>query len=58
MFGANARFTATAGSFHPGGVNMLLCDGSVRFVKDTVNVVTWRAIGSRNFGEIVSQDSY
>ena len=31
-------------------------DGSVRFVKDTVNVQTWWAIGTRNQGEVVSSD--
>ena len=54
MFGANSRFLTTATSKHPGGVNLLMCDGSVRFVKDTVSVTTWRALGSRNLGEVIS----
>ncbi len=33
-------------------------DGSVRFVKDTINVRTWWALGSRNGGEVISSDSY
>ncbi len=33
-------------------------DGSVRFVKDTTNTNVWRAIGTRNGGEVVSADSY
>jgi prepilin-type processing-associated H-X9-DG protein len=45
-------------SRHPGGVNMLMGDGSVRFVKDTVNIVTWQALGSRSGGEVLSADSY
>jgi prepilin-type processing-associated H-X9-DG protein len=36
-----------ARSRHPGGVNLLLADGSVRFVADTVDLATWHALGSR-----------
>jgi prepilin-type N-terminal cleavage/methylation domain-containing protein/prepilin-type processing-associated H-X9-DG protein len=43
-----------ARSRHPGGANTLLGDGSVRFVKDSVDPVAWAAIGSRNGGEIVT----
>jgi prepilin-type processing-associated H-X9-DG protein len=45
-------------SNHPGGVNVTCCDGSVRFVKDSVNLQVWWAIGTRNQGEIVSADAY
>jgi prepilin-type N-terminal cleavage/methylation domain-containing protein/prepilin-type processing-associated H-X9-DG protein len=48
----------TATSNHPGGVNCCMADGSVRFVKDTINFQTWWAIGTRNQGEVVSSDSY
>jgi len=48
----------TASSNHPGGVNLCFTDGSVRFVKDTVNPPTWWALGSRNQGEVVSSDQY
>ncbi len=48
----------TARSYHPGGVNALLADGSVRFVKDSINGATWRALGSVAGGEVVSADSY
>jgi len=48
----------TASSNHSGGVNVGMADGSVRFVKDSVNYITWWAIGSRNGGEVVSNDSY
>jgi prepilin-type processing-associated H-X9-DG protein len=44
--------------FHPGGANVLLCDGSVRFVKDITNQSTVWALGSRAQGEIISSDSY
>jgi prepilin-type processing-associated H-X9-DG protein len=40
-----------ARSRHPGGVNSLLCDGSVRFVSDSIDLDTWRALASRNGGE-------
>jgi prepilin-type N-terminal cleavage/methylation domain-containing protein/prepilin-type processing-associated H-X9-DG protein len=42
-----------ARSKHPGGVNLLLADGSARFVADGVNPTTWRALGSRNGNEVV-----
>jgi prepilin-type N-terminal cleavage/methylation domain-containing protein/prepilin-type processing-associated H-X9-DG protein len=45
-------------SLHPGGVNLCMADGSVRFVKDTVNLPTWWAIGSKAGGEVVSADGY
>jgi prepilin-type N-terminal cleavage/methylation domain-containing protein/prepilin-type processing-associated H-X9-DG protein len=47
----------SASSNHPGGVNVLFMDGSVRFVKNSVNYVSWYAIATPNYGEIVSSDS-
>jgi prepilin-type N-terminal cleavage/methylation domain-containing protein/prepilin-type processing-associated H-X9-DG protein len=44
-------------SRHPGGVNLLMGDGSVRFVKDSVNIATWRALGTRAGNEVISADS-
>jgi prepilin-type N-terminal cleavage/methylation domain-containing protein/prepilin-type processing-associated H-X9-DG protein len=44
-----------ARSHHPSGVNVALCDGSVRFVVDTIDVRTWRALGSRDGNEILEQ---
>ena len=44
-----------ARSRHPGGVNVALCDGSVRFASETVELDTWRALGSRNGGEVPGQ---
>jgi prepilin-type N-terminal cleavage/methylation domain-containing protein/prepilin-type processing-associated H-X9-DG protein len=52
------RIMTTADSKHSGGVNVLMCDGSVRFVKYSVSPVTWSAVGTRNGGETVSADSY
>ncbi|RUL88135.1 DUF1559 family PulG-like putative transporter [Tautonia sociabilis] len=45
-------------SNHPGGVNVCFADGSVKFIKDTISLPTWWAIGTRNGGEIVSADQY
>lgn len=45
------RIATTAGSYHPGGVNVALCDGSVRLVAETIDLPTWRALGSRDKGE-------
>jgi prepilin-type processing-associated H-X9-DG protein len=42
-----------ARSRHPGGVNVLLADGSVRFVSDNIAVPTWRALGTMNGGEVI-----
>jgi prepilin-type N-terminal cleavage/methylation domain-containing protein/prepilin-type processing-associated H-X9-DG protein len=41
-----------ARSRHDGGVNALLGDGSVRFVRDAVDPATWQALGSRAGGEV------
>jgi prepilin-type N-terminal cleavage/methylation domain-containing protein len=46
-----------ASSRHPGIVNVLFLDGTVRAVKTTVNINTWWAIGSRAGGEVVSSDA-
>ncbi len=48
----------TAGSQHPGGANLLFADGNVRFMKDATAIQVWRAIGSRNGGEVVSADGF
>jgi prepilin-type N-terminal cleavage/methylation domain-containing protein/prepilin-type processing-associated H-X9-DG protein len=45
----------SARSHHPGGVNVSFADGSVHFVSQTVDLTAWRALGSRNGGEVVSQ---
>jgi prepilin-type N-terminal cleavage/methylation domain-containing protein/prepilin-type processing-associated H-X9-DG protein len=45
-------------SLHPGGSNVLMCDGSVRFVKEAIRLSVWSALSSRSVGEIISADSY
>jgi prepilin-type processing-associated H-X9-DG protein len=49
---------AGARSRHPGGINALLGDGSVRFFKDSVNAQVWIAINSISGGEVISADAY
>ena len=47
-----------ASSFHPGGVNVLLMDGSARFIKSSINLSIWNALGTRAGGEVVSADAF
>jgi prepilin-type processing-associated H-X9-DG protein len=57
----DSTFTQVHGaarSYHSGGVNAAFCDGSVRFIKDSISLPTWRALGSKGGGEVVSADSY
>jgi prepilin-type N-terminal cleavage/methylation domain-containing protein/prepilin-type processing-associated H-X9-DG protein len=42
------------GSMHPGGANFALGDGSVRFIRESVDMPTYRALASRDGGEVVS----
>ncbi|MDG3007888.1 DUF1559 domain-containing protein [Paludisphaera mucosa] len=51
-------FYMGARSRHPGGVVGLLCDGSVRYFKDSVNIPTWMALSTSNGGEVISSDAY
>jgi len=53
-----SRIMTTADSQHPGGVNLLMADGSVRFIKTSISQPTWAALGSRNGGEVISSDTY
>jgi len=45
-------------SNHSGGVNMGMADGSVKFIKNTINIQSWWALGTRNQGEVVSSDAF
>jgi prepilin-type processing-associated H-X9-DG protein len=45
-------------SLHPGGINILLGDGSVRFIKNSISTTTWWAVATIKNGEIVSSDQY
>ncbi|WZP00917.1 DUF1559 domain-containing protein [Isosphaeraceae bacterium EP7] len=55
------RYSYAARGFksrHPGGANFTFADGSVRFLKSSINRASYAAIGSRNGGEIVSSDAF
>jgi prepilin-type N-terminal cleavage/methylation domain-containing protein len=55
------RPDASPASFHtehPGGGCFLFMDGSVHFIKNSVNLDTMRALSTRNYGEVVSADAY
>jgi len=48
---AGANTNKTVRSRHPNGVNAVNCDGSVRFVTNNINLLTWQAVGSMNGGD-------
>ena len=55
-FNVNATATMPASSAHSNGVNLALCDGSVRFVSNSVSIATWRAVGTRIGNEVLGND--
>jgi prepilin-type N-terminal cleavage/methylation domain-containing protein/prepilin-type processing-associated H-X9-DG protein len=53
----DATFANTS-SNHAGGVNCLMADGSVRFIKSSINQYTWWSLGTRANGEVIDASSY
>jgi prepilin-type N-terminal cleavage/methylation domain-containing protein/prepilin-type processing-associated H-X9-DG protein len=51
--GSHNKALSTARSSHTNGVNVLLCDGSVRFVNNSVQLATWQALSTRAGSEVV-----
>jgi prepilin-type N-terminal cleavage/methylation domain-containing protein/prepilin-type processing-associated H-X9-DG protein len=45
-------------SYHPGGVNVGFLDGSVKFIKDSVNLQTWGSLATHQGGEVISADQF
>jgi prepilin-type N-terminal cleavage/methylation domain-containing protein/prepilin-type processing-associated H-X9-DG protein len=56
--GTNGLVMIAARSNHSGGVNVGFCDGSVRFIKNSVSRPTYQALASSQGGEVVGSDSY
>jgi|SRR5579884_3975607 len=52
----NMAMDSPPSSYHSSGVNVALCDGSVRFVPDSISLLTWRALGTRNGGDLLGSD--
>jgi prepilin-type N-terminal cleavage/methylation domain-containing protein/prepilin-type processing-associated H-X9-DG protein len=57
-YAGGTQTMVAASSAHPGGVNVLFMDGSVHFIKTTVNFQAWYAIATVAGGEVLSADSY
>ncbi|MGO9467625.1 MAG: DUF1559 domain-containing protein [Isosphaeraceae bacterium] len=49
---------ANVTSMHPGGANVLFADGHVQFIKGSIAITTWWALGTVSNGEVLSADSY
>jgi prepilin-type N-terminal cleavage/methylation domain-containing protein/prepilin-type processing-associated H-X9-DG protein len=47
-----------ASSYHPGGVNLLLCDGSVKFAKNGIGIRVWHALHTIGNGETIPGDTF
>jgi prepilin-type N-terminal cleavage/methylation domain-containing protein/prepilin-type processing-associated H-X9-DG protein len=56
--GADNGNFSNASSNHPGGANVAMCDGSCRFIKSSISMMTWWALGTKANGEVISSDSY
>ena len=53
---ANMVMVVPPSSYHLGGVNVAMGDGSVHFIVDQISLPVWRALGTRNQGELISDD--
>ena len=56
--GPDDSIFSNAQSNHSGGVNVLFADGSVKFVKDSIDMRMWMALGTRSGSEVISADAY
>jgi hypothetical protein len=58
LFSSGLVNYSEADSFHPGGVNALLADVSVKFIKSSIAQNIWWALGTKSNGEVISADQY
>jgi prepilin-type processing-associated H-X9-DG protein len=56
--GAGPSVLLAARSRHSGGLSVVLADGSVRYLKNTINLAPWRALTTTHGGEVISGDSF
>lgn len=47
-----------AGSFHPGGIQVTMCDGSLKFIKNSIDYRVYRGLFTKNGNEVISADAY
>ena len=52
---SNMAMQVSPASYHPGGVNLCMGDGSVRFVPDAIDLIVWRALGTRQGNEAMNE---
>lgn len=57
QIGLDVYGSSAATSFHPNGVNVGMSDGSVRFMKETISLPTWWAVGTRNGNETINSNA-
>jgi prepilin-type N-terminal cleavage/methylation domain-containing protein/prepilin-type processing-associated H-X9-DG protein len=50
------QFNAARSRHTGGGVNVALCDGSIRFASNSISLATWQALGTMNGGEVIGSD--
>jgi prepilin-type N-terminal cleavage/methylation domain-containing protein/prepilin-type processing-associated H-X9-DG protein len=58
VYVGGGKYANASRSRHPGGVNVLFCDGSVRFIKNSINILPYQALTTTQGGEVISSDSY
>jgi prepilin-type processing-associated H-X9-DG protein len=59
--GDNGGFFAAhiaARSYHAGGVNVCFGDGSVRFIRDSISLDSWKRLGTRGGGEVINATDF
>lgn len=52
----NMAMDSPPSSYHSNGVNAVMCDGSVHFIPNAISLPTWRALGTRNGGDLIGPD--